>query len=42
MEDPDGRLEDIRSYGWGYPWQCWLRDPTDGDAVMALVNATYE
>ena len=41
VDDPDGRLKDIRSYGWGYPWSCDLQSLHDVEPVLAFVKSAY-
>ena len=42
IDDPDGRVKDIRSYGWGYPWSCDLRVLNDLEPVLAFVKSAYQ
>ena len=35
-------LKDIWSYGWGYPWPCYLKDSSDIAAVLTFVKVAYE
>jgi hypothetical protein len=42
VDDPNGRVTDIRRRGWGYPWSCTFHGPADVDYVFRLVKAAYE
>lgn len=42
VDDPEGRVKDIRSYQWGYPWAFDLTQPADVDYAFRFFKDAYE
>lgn len=39
--DPTGRIKNIQSYGWGYPWSCEFNGPDDVEFIVGLAELAY-